>query len=396
MAVSNFTYQIEYTQKKGSYVPLLSSPMGIMEVSQYTPIINPLKFRKKKPEVIELSRQERMYSAKSRVFERFKQRFIESKLPGSDYAIAFLEHKKLQGLVANTLRSSGSVVFAYLSHIHSVGCNLEEISKEEVASYVEHEQDRGNSIVSIKTKLSALYTFISYLVDRDVVDPDILRNKIKVRLPDPLPRSINFGDIEKLLSVLESPVDKVIILLLLRTGMRIGELLELQVTDINLNEQKIMIYEGGKTFQGRVVYFSDDAKKALLSWLRIRDSERKYLFYGREGAPLTYVAAWHRITKCFNQAGLSHKGYSPHCLRHTFATEALNAGMRLDVVQQILGHSNIEVTLRYARLTDNTREEEYFRAMTKIDQGGKRDEHNRLNSQLQAVFEKKKLFSAHD
>ena len=71
-----------------------------------------------------------------------------------------------------------------------------------------------------------------------------------------------------------------------------------------------------------------------------------------------------------NQADLAHKGYTLHCLRHTFASELLNAGMRLECLQQLLGHSSIEMTRRYARLTDITRKEEYFRAMAKIEKDG--------------------------
>ena len=69
------------------------------------------------------------------------------------------------------------------------------------------------------------------------------------------------------------------------------------------------------------------------------------------------------------RAGLSQRGYTLHCLRHTFASELLNAGMRLECLQQLLGHSNIEMTRRYARLTDNTRKEEYFKAMKIIERG---------------------------
>jgi site-specific recombinase XerD len=68
-------------------------------------------------------------------------------------------------------------------------------------------------------------------------------------------------------------------------------------------------------------------------------------------------------------AELDHKGYTVHCLRHTYASELLNAGMRLEVLQQLLGHQDIEMTRRYARLTDRTREEEYFRAMALIEKG---------------------------
>ena len=74
--------------------------------------------------------------------------------------------------------------------------------------------------------------------------------------------------------------------------------------------------------------------------------------------------------KHLTKAGLDHKGYTLHALRHTFASELLNAGMRLECLQQLLGHTNIEMTRRYARLTDNTRKKEYFKAMEIIEKEG--------------------------
>jgi integrase/recombinase XerD len=119
-----------------------------------------------------------------------------------------------------------------------------------------------------------------------------------------------------------------------------------------------------------VVYISDDALRALKQWIALRDPQRRYLFYGRRGHPLCYEAARSMFTTYVEKAGLSHKGYTLHCLRHTFASELLNAGMRLECLQQLLGHSSIEMTRRYARLTDTTRKEEYFRAMAIIEKGG--------------------------
>ena len=88
---------------------------------------------------------------------------------------------------------------------------------------------------------------------------------------------------------------------------------------------------------------------------------------------------------------MNTRGYSLHSLRHTFATNMLNAGLRLEVLQQLLGHLTIEMTLRYARISNVTREDAYFRAM-KIIEEETDHEHDRINSELQAVFEEKKLF----
>ena len=92
------------------------------------------------------------------------------------------------------------------------------------------------------------------------------------------------------------------------------------------------------------------------------------------------------------KAGLSDKGYSLHTLRHTFATEFLNAGMRLECLQVLLGHRCIEETRRYARLTDKTREDEYFKAMSRIERGDSNGD-DRRNHELEAFFEKEELLT---
>ena len=75
------------------------------------------------------------------------------------------------------------------------------------------------------------------------------------------------------------------------------------------------------------------------------------------------------MQKYLQKAGLQHNGYTLHCLRHTYATDLLNARMPLECLRVLLGHSNLEITRRYARLSDKTREEEYFRAMQRILKG---------------------------
>ena len=103
--------------------------------------------------------------------------------------------------------------------------------------------------------------------------------------------------------------------------------------------------------------------------MAIRDSRQEMLFYSCQLPSLSYAAVRNRFTKYLEKAGLVGKGYTIHCLRHTFASEMLNAGLRLEVLQQLLGHSSLEVTRQYARLTDKTREEEYFKAMAVIERG---------------------------
>ena len=171
------------------------------------------------------------------------------------------------------------------------------------------------------------------------------------------------------------------VLTLLRTGMRIGELLSTKVEDLNLRENFIQIIEAQKNRVGRVVYLSNDARSALKKWLYIRSRQSEFVFYGNRGGALSYEAARMIFHAYLKKTGLAHKGYTLHCLRHTFATELLNAGMPLQCLQELLGHSCIEMTRHYARLTDNTRREQYYKAMAIIEKG-ELNGHYRLDYQL--------------
>jgi site-specific recombinase XerD len=185
-----------------------------------------------------------------------------------------------------------------------------------------------------------------------------------------LPSPIEPDDIKKIIKKIRgNPRDKALILVLLRTGMRICELLSTKIQNINLRERKILIFESAKNKIGRVVYLSEDARIALRKWLKIRNQKTDYLFYGHRGQPLSYEAARSVFKKYSDKASLSAKGYTLHCLRHTFASELLSAGMPLESLQYLMGHSNIVVTRRYARLTNIALENDYFSAMLKIEKG---------------------------
>jgi integrase/recombinase XerD len=213
-----------------------------------------------------------------------------------------------------------------------------------------------------------------------------------LQLPERLPRAMDPEDLQKLLFVIEGSRDRAIILVLLRTGMRIGELLGTKVADVHIKERRIEIYEGEKNRLGRVVYLSDDAVRALKKWMGERNKWEEYLFHSSHGRTdtMSYSAAQYLFRKYIMKAGLTHRGYTLHTLRHTFATELLNAGMRLECLQVLLGHHSIEETRRYARLTDKTREEEYFKAMSIIEEENSRV-NDRCDRELEAVFEKAEL-----
>ena len=299
------------------------------------------------------------------------QRLSCLEVPAKEYFERYMRHKWRINHKPRTLASSFTSVMLFLGFYGKSGkTRIEEIERGDLEAFVEHEQDRGLRISTVRTRLACIIAFLHFLMEQDVVPGSFLKRGIKLKLPDTLPRAINPSDLRKLLSVIEEIRDRALILLLLRTGIRIGEALGLTLNDLDIGERKVHLFEGEKNSMGRVVYLSDDALFAMKLWLRRRDKNKEFVFYGRSNGHLCYRTGRGLFVKYLKKAGVDQKSYTVHCLRHTFASELLHAGMRLECLQQLLGHQDIEVTRRYARLTDTTREEEYFRAMAVIEKGG--------------------------
>jgi site-specific recombinase XerD len=302
--------------------------------------------------------------------DRIFKRIFVLDLPGSEHFENYMRYKWRMNHKPSTLKGSFIAVSSFLIFYADMGKSyLNEIVSGDIEAFIEHEQDRGLKITTIVTRIKQLWAFLRFLFDQDIIDGRILKRKIKLKVPEFLPRAIAPGDVRKILEVIKETRDRALILVLLRTGMRIGELLGLKMTDLDVHERKILLYEGEKNCLGRVVYLSDDALMALKLWLTKRDTTRDYLFPGLKRG-LCYTSARNIFTRYLRETGLQHKGYTIHSLRHTFASELLNAGMRLECLQVLMGHHDIEITRRYGRLTDKSREEEYFRAMEIIEQGG--------------------------
>jgi len=299
------------------------------------------------------------------------QKLSHMELPAREHFERYMRHKWCLNHKPRTLASSFTSVVLFLDFYGKLGKReLGEMGRVDLEAFIEHEQDRGIRISTVRTRLACIIAFLHFLMEQEVIPGSLLKRGIKLKLPDVLPRAINPADVRKLLSVIDDIRDRALFLLLLRTGIRIGEALGLRLNDLDIRDRKIHLFEGEKNSMGRVVYLSDDALFAIKLWLRRRDKNKEFVFYGRGNGHLCYSTGRSRFVKYLKKAELEQKGYTVHCLRHTFASELLNAGMRLECLQQLLGHQDIEVTRRYARLTDRTREEEYFRAMAIIEKGG--------------------------
>jgi len=337
----------------------------------------------------------RDFPAQRRTLERILQNLSKEDLPGKPYLEQYFRHMHRRDLTANTLRAAETSLRGFLTFLKNQGkSDLLTVVHNDLEAFVEGLQDRGLKPLGVENKLRQVKTFLRYLIEGNVISSEVLSRRLSIKVPKALPRALDPLDVKKLLAVIQKIRDRAIILVLLRTGIRIGELLRLRVSDVYLPERKIHLVVGEKNRTGRVVYLSADACQALREWMNKREEEKTFLFYGRGQSALCYTAARVMFLRYLQKAGISGKGYSLHGLRHTCATELLNAGMRIECLQQVLGHSNLEQTRRYARLTDKTREEEYFRAMARIE--GREDHGERVSDQVPAVFEETELLGAYD
>ena len=303
--------------------------------------------------------------------DRILEKLSALDLPAKEHFEGYMRHKWRANHKPKTMESSFTSIMFFLEFYRASGKrDIAELERSDLEAFIEHEQDRAMRISTVKTRMASIVAFLHFLMEQGILSSSILKKTIRLKLPDALPRAMSPRDVRRLLSVIRDTRDRALFLLLLRTGIRIGEALGLTLHDLDLRDRKVHLLQGEKNSQGRAAYFFDDALFALKRWLRRRDASKQFLFYGQGDRPLSYSAVLTRFKKYLARAKLTEKGYTIHCLRHTMASELLNAGMHLECLQELLGHQDIEVTRRYARLTDKTREEEYFRAMAKIEGGG--------------------------
>jgi site-specific recombinase XerD len=298
------------------------------------------------------------------------ERLSPLELPEKEHFESYLRYKWRLNHKPRTIDSSFTSIMFFLDFYGKSGkTELKEIERSDLEAFIEHEQDRGMNISTVRTRMASIVAFLHFLMEQDLIPATVFKKRIRLKLPDALPRAMHPQDVKKLLSMIDHTRDRALFFLLLRTGIRIGEALGLTMNDVDLKERKVNLFLGEKNGMGRVAYLSNDAVFCLKRWFTWRDPEKRFVFYGKGDTHICYSTARTRFVKYLEEAGIAHKGYTVHCLRHTYASELLNAGMRLEVLQQLMGHQDIEMTRRYARLTDRTREEEYFRAMEIIEKG---------------------------
>ena len=245
---------------------------------------------------------------------------------------------------------------------------IEQVTARTILSFIDHLLDRRLSAKTINCYLDSIRGFYDYLIHEEsvpIVNP--VKRGYVLKLSRPLPRYLRDEEIPRLFGVIDQPRDRAIFMLMLRCGLRVEEVAQLTLGALDLPRSQLFVYHG-KGGKDRIVYLSHDAQQALLEYLKTRCFYRaKRLFLvdkGRcRGNAISVRGIQKRMEHYARQAGLK---VCCHQLRHTMATQLLNADADLVTIQDLLGHSRIKTTQRYCQVSNLKVQRDYHQAIGKV------------------------------
>jgi site-specific recombinase XerD len=245
---------------------------------------------------------------------------------------------------------------------------LEKLTPQKIDEYIDYLHGKRMQAASINIYLASVRVFYRYLrheVGIKLSNP--FRAGKRLRTPKPLPRFLQEEHIERLFDVIRGRRDQAMFMLMLRCGLRVSEVAGLGLGQIDLKRRRVIVCNG-KGAKERMVYISDDAREALAVYLNQRTSSRvKKVFLVEKGnckgQPLSVRGIQKRMEYYAKKAGLP---VCCHQLRHTMATQLLNAEAKIATIQDLLGHNWISTTQRYCKISNLAVQRDYHQAMQKI------------------------------
>lgn len=247
--------------------------------------------------------------------------------------------------------------------------DLTRVKKEDIKSYLKYLFDKDNSNRTVSRKISTLKSFYKYLKENDVIKSSPALSIKYPKADKKLPNFVPYNELESMINATKKDTfyerDDLIIELMYATGVRVSELVNIKLDDIDFETNSIRIL--GKGSYMRTVYFGEYARDAIFKYmngLRIKllnGKESEYLFLNKNGNNITTRGIQKIIDKIVSETDVKTK-VSPHTLRHTFATHLLDNGCDLRSVQELLGHKNINTTEVYTHVTGERLKDVYFKS----------------------------------
>lgn len=271
----------------------------------------------------------------------------------------FLAAKKIDGLSARTIKNYRELLSAFALQMDKPAA---KISTDDIRAYIGNLAERGLKDSSIQTYVNTLRSFFGWLDTEDLIKKNPMR-KIKSLKVDRMRarRPLTAEQLERLRDGCRTYKEKALVEFLVSSGCRLGEVVGIQADAVNWQERSVVVL--GKGSKERTVYFSVRAKLMLQEYLGQRKGGEALFTNSRAPyGPMTPRAAEKVLQKIGERAGETRRIH-PHILRHTFASNALNAGMDITIIQHLLGHTDPKTTLVYAELAPRTIRYEYERVI---------------------------------
>ena len=277
-----------------------------------------------------------------------------------------------RGYSKNTLDSYLNDCTAFINYItktHRIKL-LHEIEKNHIQGFLKNEKRKYSKASTISRKLSAIKSFLKFLLLEKLISEDVSNTIETPKIGKQLPTVLSLEEVELILDNLpnEKPLEirnKTMIELLYATGIRVSELVNLDLEDIHLNNG--FIHVKGKGNKERIVPMGEIAEIALRNYIinsRLVLNKRNIhdaLFLNYQGTRISRQSFWKFLTNYTKEIGIK-KQVSPHKLRHSFATHLLENGVDLRVVQELLGHEDISTTQIYTHINKSHLKEVYIKA----------------------------------
>ncbi|GAB4536442.1 MAG: tyrosine recombinase [Anaerolineae bacterium] len=277
----------------------------------------------------------------------------------------FLDTEK--GYADNTIAAYRNDLTQFLRYLEEQGAPSDwaEVDRDTIISYVLNLKEREYTSSTVARKVAAIKSFFHYLVAEKIVTDDPTATLDSPKVKKRLPKAISREDIEQLLAApargasAKSQRDHALLELLYASGMRVTELVSLDVSDVNLASGSVRVHGKRAASKERIIPVSEQALEAMRTYLNkgrmqlVRDPEEPALFLNHRGQRLTRQGLWLIIKHYVDEVGIS-QDVTPHTLRHSFAAHKLSQGKSLHDIQKLLGHANISTTQVYQHIGQET------------------------------------------
>ena len=270
-------------------------------------------------------------------------------IPNVEYLKMFIDAKQIEGCSERTLQYYRVTIEHMLGSIETP---IRKITTDEIRGYlVDYQKVNNCSKVTVDNVRRNMSSFFSWLEEEDYILKSPMRRIHKIKTKQPVKETITDEMIEKLRDNCTCVRDLAMIDLLYSTGIRVGELVGLNISDIDFEERECIVF--GKGDKERRVYFDAKAKLHLQEYIESRTDDNPALFVTLDAphARLKISGVEIRVRELGRKLNIDK--IHPHKFRRTMATRAIDKGMPIEQVQKILGHSQIDTTMQYAIVNQN-------------------------------------------